>query len=73
MEGGCSAPVAAHAEVIECNHEKVSKGKDKEDDNSQLEITAGVWSLDGRTSLKKSNKVDYYNPLPPTDQSDAKT
>ena len=37
LEGGCSAPVAAHAECI----------------GSTLVLDGGVWSLDGKESLRK--------------------
>ncbi len=39
LEGGCSAPVAAHAAV---------------DADGVMTLDAGVWSLDGSTSLRKS-------------------
>ena len=71
MEGGCSAPVAAHAEVLEYNDLEALEGKNKEEVNCSLQLAAGVWSLDGKTSLKKNNKVEYYNASLRYSKSDA--
>ena len=55
LEGGCSAPVAAHAEVRA--------------DGGQLAIEGGVWSLCGRetrrASLSKRLPVCGLTPRPP--------
>jgi len=45
QEGGCSAPVAAHAEI--------------QDDN--LSILAGVWSLDGSQKKLRTIQVNLLN------------
>jgi porphobilinogen deaminase len=47
QEGGCSAPVAAHAEI--------------QDDN--LSILAGVWSLDGKQKILDTHQVNFSQNL----------
>lgn len=46
LEGGCSAPVAAHAQLT---------------DTGNLAILAGVWSLDGCQKRIKNHKVSLTN------------
>ena len=41
LEGGCSAPVAAHAKV----------------DGGKVKMEGGVWSVDGKTEMRESLEV----------------
>jgi len=47
LEGGCSAPVAGHAEISE---------------GQELVLKAGVWSLDGTDSVVMEDKVSVQTP-----------
>jgi len=44
LEGGCSAPVAAHASISSCGR--------------HLTLEAGVWSLDGKCSVRSFIETD---------------
>merc|ERR1712150_137727 len=64
LEGGCSVPVAAHAEVVEGNINDVAERNDKKGvKRSYLEMTAGVWSIDGKKALKKSRRLELDYPV----------
>ena len=55
-------PVAAHAEVFGYNTEDVTDIETEKEIKCDLVVTAGVWSLDGNTSLKKTKREEYCDP-----------
>ena len=54
---------------MECSEQSMDKdGAEKTEAN--LVLSAGVWSLDGKISLKKSSRVSCGVPLLPTTKKD---
>ena len=52
-------PVAAHAEVVEGSIGSDIEGKVESGVDCYLKLTAGVWSIDGKKTLKKSTQLRF--------------